>query len=106
MTELQQAKFAIGQIVKHKLFGYRGVIADVDPSFQASEDWYLAMAKSQPPKERPWYHILVHNAIHTTYVAERNLMVDRSNEPIRHPAVGEVFGDFSDGRYILKCINN
>ena len=77
-----EAKFAVGQMVTHLMFGYRGVIFDVDPEFSADEDWYEQMALSRPPKDRPWYHVLVHDAAHTTYVAERNLEADDSGEPI------------------------
>ncbi len=56
-------KFSVGQIVRHKLFDYRGVVVDVDPTFQSTEDWYQQMAKSHPPKDRPWYHVLVHDAV-------------------------------------------
>ena len=66
------ALFHVGQIVRHQLFGYRGAIFDVDPTFQGTEDWYETVARSRPPKDAPWYHVMVHDAEHTTYVAERN----------------------------------
>lgn len=97
-----QAQFSIGQLVEHKLFGYRGVIYDVDPVFSGSEEWYRQMAKSRPPKDRPWYRVLVHDAAHETYVAERNLEPDSSGEAIRHPGVAAVFGGFEDGVYVPK----
>ena len=83
------AKFDVGQIVQHKLFNYRGVIVDVDPVFQNSDEWYEQVALSRPPKDRPWYRMLVHNAVHETYVAERNLTDDNSLEPVSHPLVAE-----------------
>jgi len=67
---MKQAKFSIGQCVHHKLFAYRGVIIDVDPVFLGSDDWYEDIAKSRPPKDEPWYHVLVHDAQNETYVAE------------------------------------
>lgn len=94
------AKFAIGQLIHHHLFDYRGVVADVDPEFQGSEDWYEQMARSRPPKDAPWYHVLVHNATHTTYVAEQNLEADQSDDPVRHPMIKEIFDGFENGRYI------
>ena len=95
----ERANFQIGQLVEHRLFGYRGVVFDVDPTFQLSEEWYETMARSRPPKDAPWYHVLVHDASHTTYVAERNLAADESAEPIRHPAVDEIFDQFENGHY-------
>lgn len=99
---LGSAKFAVGQIVRHLMFGYRGVIFDVDPEFRASEEWYEQVALSRPPKDRPWYHVLVHDAEHTTYVAERNLEVDDTEEPIRHPMLDEHFEDMRGGRYVTR----
>ena len=93
------AKFQIGQVIRHRLFDYRGVVFDVDPSFRGSEEWYEAMARSRPPKDRPWYHVLVHDAAHTTYVAERNLAADESEAPIRHHLLGTLFTDFEGGVY-------
>jgi heat shock protein HspQ len=94
-----QAKFSIGQTVSHRLFGYRGVIYDVDPLFLGTEEWYDQVAKSRPPKDQPWYRVLVHDAQHETYVAERNLTEDSSGEPVVHPAVPELFSEFRDGVY-------
>ena len=94
-----EAKFSVGDLVRHKLFDYRGVIVDVDPSFMLSEDWYEQMARSRPPKDQPWYRVLVHQARHETYVAERNLTADTSSEPVLHPRVDEFFTAFDDGRY-------
>lgn len=93
------ARFSVGELVRHRLFRYRGVVVDVDATFQLSEAWYEAMARSRPPKDRPWYHVLVHGAEHSTYVAERNLDADDSGEPVRHPALEEIFTGFEDGRY-------
>lgn len=93
------ARFEVGQLVSHRLFGYRGVIYDVDPVFGLSDDWYDQMARSQPPRDAPWYHVLVDGATHTTYVAERNLLPDETGAPVDHPLVGEYLGAFGDGRY-------
>jgi heat shock protein HspQ len=97
-----RARFRVGQPVHHKLFDYRGVIVDVDATFQGSEEWYQAMARTRPPKDKPWYHVLVHNAQHMTYVTERNLEPDLSGEPIRHPALAEFFDELRDGLYVRQ----
>ncbi len=94
-----RAAFRLGQLVHHKLFDYRGVVVDVDPAFQGSERWYEAMARSRPPRDRPWYHVLVHEAAHRTYVAERNLEVDESGDPVAHPEIAEHFAELRDGVY-------
>jgi heat shock protein HspQ len=94
------ARFAIGEVVHHVRFDYRGVVVDVDPSYQGTEEWYHEVAKSRPPRDRPWYHVLVDDADHTTYVAERHLERDDSDEPIRHPLLGEFFDRFEHGRYL------
>lgn len=96
----QTARFQVGQLIHHKLFGYRGVIVDVDATFQGSEAWYDAMARSRPPKDQPWYHVLVHQAEHTTYVAERNLEPDETGEPVVHPALDQYFDEMQDGLYV------
>ncbi len=95
-----RARLRVGQLVHHKLFDYRGVVIDVDATFEGSEEWYEAMARSRPPRDAPWYHVLVHNAEHMTYVAERNLEPDLSGEPIVHPALHEVFDELRDGLYL------
>ena len=94
-----EAKFGLGQLVQHQLFGYRGVVVDVDASFQLTDEWYDQMARSRPPRDQPWYHVLVHDAEHSTYVAQRNLAADESGEPINHPLVPELFDGFHAGRY-------
>lgn len=96
----EEAKFSPGDLVCHRLFGYRGVIADVDPAFMLSEEWYAKVARSRPPKDRPWYKVLVDGATHETYVAERNLQPDASGEPVVHPLVSALFDRFENGRYV------
>ncbi len=98
-TEVQ---FFVGQIVHHKKFDYRGVIFDVDATFQGTDEWYDQVARSRPPKDQPWYHVLVHGALHTTYVAEGHLEVDPSGEPIEHPLAKELFSGMEDGRYLPR----
>ena len=94
-----RAKFEVGQIVVHLRFDYRGVVFDVDPNFQGTDEWYEQVARSRPPKDQPWYHVLVHDAGHTTYVAERHLEADDSGAPIRHAMLDHFFAGYDDGRY-------
>ena len=100
VTNISRVKFSVGELIHHRLFGYRGVIIDVDQNFQASEEWYEAVAKSRPPKNKPWYHVLVHQSEQSTYVAEQNLEPDDSVEPIDHPMLENFFSKFDNGRYI------
>ena len=100
VTNITSVNFSVGELVHHRLFDYRGVIVDVDRNFQASEEWYEAVARSRPPKNRPWYHVLVHESDHFTYVAEQNLEPDKGIEPIKHPALASLFSRFDNGRYV------
>lgn len=101
MTE-QTAKFGVGQLIHHRLFHYRGVVIDVDPEFHGSDDWYQHVAKSQPPKDRPWYHVLVDGASQRTYVAERNLEPDQEGGPIHNADLDDYFQGLGDEGYILR----
>jgi heat shock protein HspQ len=101
-----EAGLQVGQIVRHRLFGYRGVIYDVARTFGLRATWYEQMARSRPPKDRPWYRVLVAGAGHTTYVAERNLEPDASGAPVVHPLVDEVFGGMRNGRYVRRAKAN
>ena len=76
MSKSSKAKYCIGQLIQHKLFDYRGIILSVDLEFKSTDEWYEAVAKSRPPKNEPWYHVLVHQKGHQTYVAEQNLKPD------------------------------
>lgn len=100
------ARFAVGQLILHKLFGYRGVIVDVDPSYQGSEEWYQEVAHQTPPKDNPWYRVLVHGADYETYVAERNLAPDGSRQPVNHPDLGRFFEGFRNGIYVTRSKTN
>ena len=101
------AKFAPGQIITHRLFDYRGVIIGVDGSYQGDDEWYEQMAKTKPPKDKPWYHVLVDNAEHQTYVAEQNLQLDSDDQtPIKHPLVDEMFYTFNDGVYKSRVVSH
>lgn len=98
-TQPAHPNFSIGQIVHHRKYDYRGVIVDVDPVFSGTQEWYDQMAVSRPPKDRPWYHVLVDGAEHSTYVAERHLEPDPSGHQVSHPALGRFFDRFERGRY-------
>ncbi len=93
------ARFTIGQVVHHLKFDYRGVIVDVDPVFQGSNAWYELIARSRPPKDQPWYRVLVDNDDQMTYVAERHLEADASGKPIQHSELDNYFDDFKEGNY-------
>lgn len=97
-----KAKFDVGQLIHHRLFDYRGVIFDVDPEFQGSEEWYRRVARSRPPRDRPWYHVLVDGSHHTTYVAERNLEEDVTGEAVDHPLVEQIFTRLEKGHYVAR----
>jgi heat shock protein HspQ len=101
-----RAKFTVGQLIIHKLFNYRGVIVDVDPDYKGTEEWYQQVALTRPPRDKPWYRVLVHNASYETYVAERNLDLDDSQSPVNNPMLTEYFDDFVEGRYIMHHREN
>ena len=92
-------RFAVGQIVHHRKVGYRGVVFGVDAEFSASEEWYENVALSRPPRDRPWYHVLVDGAAHTTYVAERHLESSGDHGQIAHPLLGRYFESYDGRRY-------
>ena len=96
-----KALFFIGQIIEHKLFNYRGVIIGVDDSMQLSEQWYQQVARSRPPKDKPWYHVLVNDQEQPTYVAEQNLTASQHPAPIKHPFLDHYFSNFKNDRYLL-----
>lgn len=97
-----QAMFEVGQIVHHKLFDYAGVIFDADPVFSGSDEWYDVVARSRPPKDQPWYHVLVHESEQTTYVAERNLEACEEPQQIVHPFMDGLFAGLEGQRYKPK----
>ena len=97
-----KAKFFVGQIVHHGRFNYRGVVVDVDATFQGSEAWYEQVARSRPPKDQPWYRVLVDGGEYETYVAERHLAVAPDTAPVSHPALSELFAGYKDGTYRMQ----
>lgn len=105
MNVVKTAKFRIGQVVRHRLFPFRGVIFDVDPEFANTEEWYQAIpAQVRPRKDQPFYHLLAENSEteYIAYVSEQNLQEDDTGEPVRHPQIGEMFDARPDGHYEPK----
>jgi heat shock protein HspQ len=99
------ATFTIGDVVRHRLFPFRGVIFDVDPVFNNTEEWWTAIPEEvRPRKNQPFYHLLAENdeASYVAYVSQQNLILDAEGEPVQHPAVHQMFTDFEDGRYTLR----
>ena len=107
MTTIKTAKFQIGQVVRHRVYAFRGVIFDVDPEFANTEEWYQAIpAKVRPSKDQPFYHLLAENTEteYIAYVSEQNLLNDDTGEPVRHPQLRELFDRTPDGRYSPRAI--
>ncbi len=105
-TGTPTAKFAPGQVIVHRLFEYRGVVVDVDPYFKGSDMWYQNVAQTRPPKDRPWYHVLVDGVEQRTYVAERNLQPDVTGEPVTHVDMEQYFDGMGKNGYILRRKDN
>ncbi len=102
VTPITKVKFSIGELIHHRLFDYRGVIVDVDRNFQATEEWYETVAKSRPPKDKPWYHVLVDGSDNHTYVAEQNLEPASDLAPIRHRLLEHGVMRYENGRYLVE----
>jgi heat shock protein HspQ len=103
--EIRQAKFQIGDIVRHRIYPFRGVIFDVDPEFANTEEWYDSIPEdARPRKDQPFYHLLAENddTSYIAYVSEQNLLPDETGEPVRHPDTNDMFDGISEGRYVIK----
>ena len=101
-SKTRTAKFQIGQVVKHRVFPFRGVIFDIDPEFNNTEEWWLSIpAEVRPRKDQPFYHLFAENSDteYVAYVSEQNLLPDTSEKPVRHPQVAEVFERDDSGAY-------
>jgi heat shock protein HspQ len=99
------AKFAIGQVVRHRIFAFRGVIFDVDPVFANTEEWWLSIPEDvRPRKDQPFYHLLAENdqGSYNAYVSEQNLLPDDSGQPVGHPHTSLIFAGFENGHYNLR----
>tara|TARA_E500000305_G_scaffold87864_1_gene74432 strand:+ start:945 stop:1334 length:390 start_codon:yes stop_codon:yes gene_type:complete len=99
------ARFAIGQVVRHRLFDFRGVVFDIDPVYANSEEWYESIpADVRPRRDQPFYHLLAENedSSYVAYVSQQNLLTDEDGGPVDHPGVPQLFDDFRKGRYRLR----
>jgi heat shock protein HspQ len=99
------AKFAIGQVVRHRVFDFRGLIFDVDPEFDNTEEWWLSIPEEvRPRKDQPFYHLFAENAEteYIAYVSEQNLLPDDTGQPVGHPQASLIFEGFDEGQYRLR----
>ena len=102
---IAHADFSIGEVVRHRMFDFRGVVFDIDPVFANSDEWYEAIPEDiRPRKDQPFYHLLAENAesSYVAYVSQQNLLHDDAGEPVDHPAISGMFEPFAGGRYRLK----
>ena len=99
---IKQAKYAVGDVVRHRFYPFRGIVFDIDPVFDNTEEWWLSIPEEiRPAKDQPFYHLLAENeeTEYVAYVSEQNLLPDETGKPVRHPKVGELFEIDDDGRY-------
>jgi heat shock protein HspQ len=99
------AHFSIGDVVRHRIFDFRGVVFDIDPVFANTEEWYQAIPEEiRPRKDQPFYHLLAENGetSYVAYVSQQNLLPDELGEPVDHPAINGIFRAYEDGRYQLR----
>ena len=100
-----EARFAIGDVVRHRLFDFRGVVFDIDPVFANSDDWYEAIPKDlRPRRDQPFYHLLAENSqtTYVAYVSEQNLLPDDTGKPVSHPQVPHFFKELKRGQYVSR----
>jgi heat shock protein HspQ len=105
---IRNTQFAIGQVVRHRVYPFRGVIIDVDPEFSNSEEWWESIPQEvRPRKDQPFYHLLAENetTAYEAYVSEQNLLLDDSGEPVNHPQVEQLFGEFLGSSYAVPTSN-
>ena len=106
---IKTAKYQIGQVVRHRIYPFRGVIFDVDPTFNHTEEWYVSIPEDiRPSKNQPFYHIFAENEAteYVAYVSEQNLLPDESRTPLRHPPVDEIFERDTGGNYHLRSVKD
>lgn len=99
------ARFGVGDVVRHRLFDFRGVVFDIDPVYANSEEWYQSIPEDmRPSKDQPFYHLLAENteSSYVAYVSQQNLVTDNQAGPVDHPAISGIFEDFREGRYQLR----
>ncbi len=102
---LSRARFGIGDVVRHKIFDFRGVVFDIDPVFANSEEWYESIPPDlRPEREQPYYHLLAENGegSYVAYVSQQNLLLDGEGGPVDHPSLDQMFDRFTEGRYHLR----
>lgn len=105
MTQIRHAKFQIGQVVSHRIFAFRGLIFDVDPEFNNTEEWYRSIPEDiRPRRDQPFYHLFAENAEseYVAYVSEQNLVADTTGAPLRHTQIAGMFDKSKDGTYRVK----
>ena len=103
--DVRTAKFSIGQVVKHRIFPFRGVVFDVDAEFSNTEEWWSSIPEDvRPRKDQPFYHLLAENeeSCYVAYVSEQNLLADETGEPVGHPGAAQIFEAFESGQYTLR----
>jgi len=101
----RQARFGVGDVVRHKMFDFRGVVFDIDPTFANSEEWYEAIPEQvRPERDQPFYHLFAESddAYYVAYVSQQNLVGDGPGGPVDHPNIAEMFDEFADGRYAMR----
>jgi heat shock protein HspQ len=106
--KIKNTQFAIGQVVRHRVYPFRGVIFDVDPEFNNTDEWWQSIPEDvRPRKDQPYYHLLAENedTVYEAYVSEQNLLIDDSGEPVNHPHVAQVFGEFLGSSYEIPAGN-
>ena len=110
MKKTIETEYALGQVVKHKYLDFRGVIYDVDPEFNNTEEWYQSIPMQvRPRKDQPFYHLLAEapsQPSYVAYVSQQNLLVDESDDPVTHPLLEEMFEGIKNGKYISKAKHN
>ena len=107
MDKIRNAKYQLGQVVRHRLYPFRGVVFDIDPVFANTDEWYEAIpAEVRPHKDQPFYHLFAENdeTEYVAYVSEQNLLPDDSGEPLRHPQIAEVFTADGKGGYRPRAV--
>ncbi|MGI9356012.1 MAG: heat shock protein HspQ [Rhizobiaceae bacterium] len=102
---IRNAKYRIGEVVKHRVFPFRGIVFDVDPEFDNTDEWYEAIPEDiRPAKDQPYYHLLAENdeTEYVAYVSEQNLLLDDDGNPLRHPQIDEWFRQNDEGQYVAR----
>lgn len=107
MEKIRAAKYRIGQVVRHRVYPFRGVVFDVDPEYDNTDEWYQSIPEDiRPLKDQPFYHLLAENdeSEYIAYVSEQNLVEDDTGEPVRHPQIDELFDTSADGSYHARNV--